>query len=120
MKGSLGDKKFVLTAIMIASSCFCFEAEGQIDKIIDGAEQVADMAELAAITADILEATSYTKDKLEECNVRLSDLKKMVESPQIIQYMPERGRRSWATKIKNATRTVELYNTLLLNILKVL
>jgi hypothetical protein len=95
-------------------------ASAQINDIIEGAEDVADMAELVAITADILEATSFTKEKLKACRTNLKQLNVMIGQPELVRYVPENRRRAWATKIQSKIRTVEMYTTILANVLKML
>jgi hypothetical protein len=95
-------------------------ANAQINDIIEGAEDVADMAELVAITADILEATSFTREKLKACRGNLKQLDLMIGLSGLTRYVPENRRRTWATKVQSKIRTVEMYSTILTNILKML
>lgn len=110
-------RRIRLLMVIWLASCHAY---GQVDKIIEGAEEAAEIAELVSISTSIIETTTYTKEKLKNCKKNLEDLKFMVESPDVQRYIPENRRREWATKVRSKMRVVQMYSTVLSNVIKML
>jgi len=106
-----------LAAVIVLTLSFS-NGYSQIDKAIKSSGEVADAAELVLIAVDIIEATSYTADKLKTCKQEIDEVEALLKSPSVIKYMADRDRREWAKEIRQVSMNVQLYATLLTNTLK--
>lgn len=103
----------LLIILMIPVGCVA-----QLSEIGKTAKGIADAAELAAITVDIIESTSFTLEKTKACESELKQLEDLIKDPKIKKYLPDGKRRKWANDVRVVTMNVRLYSTLISSMLR--
>jgi hypothetical protein len=89
--------------------CSAIQCPAQLKKLAKSAKDVADAAELAAITVDIIESASFTLDKIKTCQSEIKQLESLVNDAKIRKYMPNGRHRLWADQIKGVSMNVKMY-----------
>jgi len=108
-------------AFIILSIVFCstnLTAQLKVDDLTNTAQDIADIAELITIAADIAETTSYTLDELKECRDNIADLEAILNASFSAKYVSVKGRREWADKVRLMGGNVKLYSSIISNVNK--